>query len=72
MVKIGKDLVVIGGYSSLSGHSSSVFKLSCSFGNCQWTKMRQELKIPRREMVAIAVPNEFLNCGTSTKSRIEL
>ena len=48
MVNYGTDLVVMGGYSSGSGYSSSFYQLSVENGIFKWEKMKPELKIPRQ------------------------
>ena len=61
MVRIGNDLVVVGG--AVGGthlhFSKSLFKLSCFNNNCQWETLIQELKIPRTNSVAVAIPDDF-------------
>ena len=62
MVRVGYDLIVLGGATNeiLSG---SIFKLSCANQSCQWVTLEQELKTPRIYFVAVAVPNDFLQCN---------
>ena len=61
MVRVGYDLIVLGGRNT-EVYSGSIFKLSCANQSCQWVTMEQELKTPRAFFVAVAVPNDFLEC----------
>ena len=67
MVSVGFDLIAIGGGDSVnlinSGVSPDLFKLSCTYNICQWETLHQKLLIPRREFVAIPVPDHFINCN---------
>ena len=68
MVRIGTDLVVIGGYAygisiDFTGYNDSIFKLSCSYNFCQWERMTPKLKMGRQYFVAVALPDNFVNCN---------
>ena len=60
MIPLQNELVIIGGYSG--GKTSSLYSLTCQNGECQWSKMTQELKKPRWYHTALAVPEEFADC----------
>ena len=66
MVKINDDLIVIGGktvkYPS-STYSSYLNRLTFLNGELQWILLPQKLKIPRYEMVAAVIPDDFLDCS---------
>ena len=61
MIRVGYDLLTFGGVSS-GLHSNYIFKLSCINHICQWEVLYQKLKIPRSWSVAIAVPDDFIEC----------
>ena len=66
MVRIGTDLVVIGGWGAaidFTGYNDSIFKLSCSYNFCQWERMTPKLKMGRSYFVAVALPDHFVNCN---------
>ena len=62
MVRIGYDLIVLGG-SNGEINSGALYKLSCTNYNCKWESLSQELKIPRNGFVAIPVPDDFVTCN---------
>ena len=53
----GNDLIVLGGYSSTSGISASIYKLTCSSGQFTWEEMDVKLKTARKVFVADFIPN---------------
>ena len=56
----GLSVVVIeGDLYTIGGGQTAIHRLSCSSGNCAWTTMDQELKVARRYLVAMAVPNDL-------------
>ena len=57
IVTLHMDLVVIGGIDS-----SVLYRFTCDQGQCQWHQMNSELKIPRSQFVAMAIPDELVNC----------
>ena len=67
IVSIGGDIIVIGGYTRYGayggGCQSALYNLSCKNGDCQWTTLPQNLKIARRSMVAMAIPDDFFDCN---------
>ena len=50
----GTDLVVMGGE-----RNKSFYQLSAENGIFKWDKLKPELKSPRRDFVAMTIPNEF-------------
>ena len=66
MVRIGRDLVVLGGVKGgiISGFdfSQSLFKLSCANNICQWETLSQKLLVPKGMFVAIPIPDSFIKC----------
>ena len=61
MVNYGTDLVVMGGWSSGSGYSSSFYQLSVENGIFKWEKMKPELMIPRKAFVAMTIPDHLVD-----------
>ena len=60
MVRMGKDLVVVGGkHCYTSQLSESLFRLSCFNNTCSWEKLKEEMDIPRTIFVAVAIPDDF-------------
>ena len=59
MLEIRGDLFVFGGKSSGDGQQSAIYKMSCSSGVCSWKTINQELKVARKYLVAISVPDYF-------------
>ena len=64
MVHLDGDLYAIGGADSIlfQLYRSEIHKLSCRYGDCQWTKMKQELKMGREHGVAIPVMDSLVDC----------
>ena len=62
MVRIGPDLLVLGGNTYSSIESNSIYRLSCTNIQCKWETLSQRLSIPRVSFVAIPVPDDFTNC----------
>ena len=67
LVKLGTDLVVVGGDSPITGYSSSLYQMSCHNHYCKWHTMHQNLKDPRAYFVAMAVPQESVSCQNMSK-----
>ena len=57
MLDMHGDTYVIGGYGG--GYNSAIYQLSCSSGLCSWTTLNQQLKVGRRNLVAIPVQDNF-------------
>ena len=57
IVDIQGDAFLIGGYSG--GYNAAIYRLTCSSGICSWSTLNQEMKIGRRNIVAIPVPDNF-------------
>ena len=69
MVNYGTDLVVMGGYSSGSGYSSSFYQLSVENGIFKWEKMKPELKNPRSSFVAMTIPDHLIEPSVKTEKK---
>ena len=63
MVSIGYDLLVIGGFVLNEGYTSKLYKLSCSNQVCKWEHLSKELQLHRGYHVAIALPDDFVDCN---------
>ena len=62
MVRVGFDLIIIGGVSTSAEYSGSVIKLTCSNQFCEWQTLSQIGDFDVRfEFVAVTVPNNFMN-----------
>ena len=56
VVEFGGDLYTIGGDSDDgSGFQTEIQRLSCSSRVCTWTTINQQLKVARRQAVAIPI-----------------
>ena len=53
--------VLMGGYDG-SFPTSVMRELTCEFGTCFWRKMSQKLEEPRRDFVAMIIPDSLANC----------
>ena len=54
MLEMNGDTYAIGGYG-WGGYKSAIYQLSCSSELCSWTTLNQQLKVGRRNSVAIVV-----------------
>ena len=72
LVKLGTDLVVVGGESPGIGYSPSLYQMSCHNHNCKWHNLTQILKHPRAYFVAMAVEKESGSCQNISKRSIKL
>ena len=70
LVKIGTDLMVVGGESPGLGYSSSLYQMSCHNHNCNWHTVNQTLKHPRAYFVAMAVEPESVSCQNIGKNSV--
>ena len=63
ILEIHGDVYVIGGWTDVgigfAGRQSAIYQLTCSSGLCSWTTLKQQLKVPRYNTVAIPVPESF-------------
>ena len=65
MVAFQNDVITIGGWD---GHASmtALYRMKCNNDipneYCTWTKMSQELRIPRHDAVSMLIPDEALEC----------
>ncbi len=56
-----KSLLVVGG-TTFEYQLSAIRKLSFEDGSWQWTKLEQELLVPRSSHVAMLIPDSLTNC----------
>ena len=63
MVFNDEDTFIIGGADPYGTAQSSIYKLEKE----NWTKLQQELKIAREEMVAMLIPSSLTTCTKSRK-----
>ena len=57
--------VLMGGYNGT--YPTSVMReLTCEFGTCFWRKMSQKLQEPRRDFVAMIIPDSLANCDNES------
>jgi hypothetical protein len=56
MLEIHVDAFVFGGRYP---YNSAIYQLTCSSGICSWSTLNQQLKVARRNTVAIPVPDTF-------------
>ena len=67
MVRMGFDLVVIGGGWVISGgkwgYTKSLYKLTCYNKHCAWVELKQKLEVFRYAPVAFALPDDFFDCS---------
>ena len=65
MVTFQNDVITIGGWDGYSS-MSALYRMICDNDipneYCTWTKMSQELRIPRHDAVSIFIPDEALEC----------
>ena len=68
MVRVGNDLVIIGGFLDGVGDGISklLYKLSCNNNFCECKQMAQTMKFERMDFVAVGLPDHFLTCDTSS------
>ena len=67
MVRVGFDLLVIGGSWINSDtlnweYTTSLYKLTCKNKSCTWETLQNVLKEPRYAPVAFALPDDYFNC----------
>ena len=62
--------VLMGGYDG-SFPTSVMRELTCEFGTCFWRKMSQKLEEPRRDFVAMIIPDSLANCTNESWFHLE-
>ena len=69
MIRIGKDLIVIGGYNYEGAwyrtpwqRFNSLLRLSCRNNICKWNNIPKTMYYRRERFVAIPVPDDFVKC----------
>jgi hypothetical protein len=58
VLEIQGDVFLFGGEDDNS-KNAAIYQLGCSSGICSWSTINQELKVARRHLVAIPVPDSF-------------
>ena len=62
MVTFQNDVITIGGWAGTS--MAALYRMKCNNDipneYCTWTKMSQELRIPRHDAVSMLIPDEAL------------
>ena len=66
MVALGLGQAVLGGESS-SGAQKKIYLITCSEQICMISLLNQELSIPRRDFVAIPIPDPISGCISGSK-----
>ena len=62
MVNFQNKVITVGGWDGTSS-MSQLYQLTCDHEEaCAWSKMSQELRIPRHDAVAMLIPDEALEC----------
>ena len=65
MVRLGKGQVILGGFNSNGGgYQTKIYSMDCSNRNCTFSLLDRELSAPRRNFVAIPIPDKNLGCIT--------
>ena len=63
MVRLGKGQAILGGWSS-NVYQAKIYSMTCSNRNCIISLLDRELSAPRRNFVAIPIPDKNLGCIT--------
>ena len=64
LVNFDDTVIAIGGVHDFSsdGKSNVLFKLVCTFEECQWKEMAQKLAVARDSFFAMTIPDEMTKC----------
>ena len=64
MVSIGNQVVISGGYLDGGTYQKDLYKLTCVSQGCTWQSIPPlQLSVARNLHVAVAVPDNFINCS---------
>ena len=63
MVNLNDNTLVVIGGGGGGGQYSTFHQFTCGNGDCKWQKMSQELSSPRLFHVAMAIPDDLLDCN---------
>ena len=66
MVALGLGQAVLGGHS-MSGYEKKIYHITCSEQICMISLLNQELSIPRKDFVAIPIPDSMSGCISGSK-----
>ena len=59
MFEVQGDVFVFGGEDDTGNYQSAIYQFTCSSGICSWSTINQALKVARKDLVAIPVPDYF-------------
>ena len=65
MVEVMGDLFVLGGEMDDGVSQKYIYQLHCSSEECAWKTLNQEMRVPRKDFVAIPVMDSIVNCMAS-------
>ena len=68
MVRLGKGQVILGGFNfnraDADRYQTKIYSMDCSNRNCTISFLDRELSVPRKNFVAIPIPDKNLGCIT--------
>ena len=67
MVALGLGQAVLGGWSSSGGYQKKIYHITCSEQICMISLLNQELSIPRKDFVAIPIPDSMSGCTSNSE-----
>ena len=66
MVRLGKGQAILGGESN--GVGAKIYSMTCSNRNCIISLLNRELSVPKKDFVAIPIPDTISGCITGGKN----
>ena len=69
MVKLGKGQAILGGNNN-GVYQAKIYSMTCSNMNCTISLLNRELSVPKRDVVAIPIPDTTSGCITGGKNHI--
>ena len=63
MVRLGKGQAILGGWSN-NVYQAKIYSMTCSNRNCMISLLDRKLSVPRRDFVAIPIPDTISGCIT--------
>ena len=67
MVNLGKGQAILGGDSG-GVSQAKIYSMTCSNRNCIISLLNRELSVPKRDFVAIPIPDTISGCITGGKN----
>jgi hypothetical protein len=68
MVRLGKGQIILGGFNfnkrGYPPYQTKIDSMDCSNRNCTISFLDRELSVPRKNFVAIPIPDKNLGCIT--------